>query len=219
MNETDNNVILRWKDELKFCMDLISEVLRSRNIYNKVVEIIQSNPKINYGNRHHSWMKRNYEHATLMALRRLTDHNNRTLSLKRLIDEISKHHELLNRSWFVNMDEYKHLPLDTKNRTFDRMVGEGNDVYPIDEIKKDKKFINKAKSLIKEFINKRIAHHENVEKIEKIPSYDELDEIIDGFEEIIIKYWMLLTGEYHDGLVPHVQYDWLDIFKVPWIEQ
>ena len=58
-----------------------------------------------------------------------------------------------------------------------------------------------------------------MEKIEKIPSYDELDEIIDGFEEIIIKYWMLLTGEYHDGLVPHVQYDWLDIFKVPWIEQ
>jgi hypothetical protein len=67
---------------------------------------------------------------------------------------------------------------------------------------------------IDDYVDQKIAH--NTHKIPLNVTYNDIDNFLEVFEEILKKYLMLFTGVGYIEIAPVYQYDWSSIFHYPW---
>ena len=103
-------------------------------------------------------------------------------------------------------------------RTFDQLSGEGQDIYPQEKIEADLQRLEEIDALHKEFIDRRIAHYDKVNRFGTLPTFQELYDAVDDMEKTVIKYHLLLKAE-TVRLLPITQYDWKVIFRSPWLTE
>jgi AbiU2 len=90
-----------------------------------------------------------------------------------------------------------------------------NDFLPKQQVESDIAALLQATEPIINFRHERIAHFDE-NPSEQLPTYENLDRAIFVLVELLRKYALLITGVSADPF-PTIQYDWLAIFRVPWI--
>lgn len=101
-------------------------------------------------------------------------------------------------------------------RIFDQLSGEGRNTYPKEKIEADQHRLKEIDDLHKEYIDRRIAHYDKVNRVGTLPTIQDLYNAVDDVEKTVIKYHLLLTAQ-TIRLLPYPQYDWKAIFRSPWI--
>jgi AbiU2 len=144
-----------------------------------------------------------YGERQLIALRRLVDTDSRTISLARLLTELSEHPATMTRGRHVELWSIPADPTDVRhewltkdaNESFDPYAdGDGDNVDP-GQVAKDLDAWKSTCQKIKKIVDKRIAHFEAVDDT-AIPTatYDDLDRAIDDVGKFISKYTLLFTA-------------------------
>jgi len=212
----------KWVKWLEIIKSEVSELVWSSSIYSETREIIISNPVVNTGNRFYSWMNRNYVHATLMGIRRQLDTHRDAVSLVNLLTDMKENCNFLTREYHLKQvyllyPSEMHIHVQrVGNKTYDDLAGKAANVFPVDKIEDDLQQLLKIDHLHKNYVDRRIAHYDKRENIETIGTYQDLYDAVVVFEEIVVKYYLLLKAT-TTILLPVPDYDWKDIFKQSWI--
>ncbi len=204
-----------WNGWLDKIYSDIQQLLINRHIFNEVQEIIRSNPQVQIGSVFYDWMGIVYPSAQVMGVRRQLDNRKDSISLIRLLKEIINCPGVLSRERYLSMYEGSEPPADVPNSEFDRYAGRnGQYIDPI-RVGEDLENLKLKAEKIKNFATKRVAHFDHRD-FEDLPTFGELDEVLNYLEELLKKYLLLFRSQGGD-IVPTFLYDWKKIFRYPWI--
>lgn len=206
---------LRWRESIH--KDII-ELLEKRDTFWGIQEIIKSNvySEICKSSRAHvyEYIGHTYVAYITIGIRRQIKVDKDSISFLRLLTEISENPKILSREYYVGL--YRSSPKEFAHRDFDQFCGDSRDHISPDMVKSDIAALKEIVSRVETFADRRIAHHDRREP--DLPRFKDIDESLDKIGEMYKKYHLALTAECMAGLTPVVQYDWTEIFTVPWIK-
>jgi hypothetical protein len=203
-----------FNDKVKSCKELllmqntaITNILEKRAVYERLEEIVKSNPKLHVYNIFWDWYSNNYIDSQVMELTRIMDNDKDSKNLIQLVDSLIGGH-------------------DKDNTFFDRINKLFKSVslplFNINELESDRDDLNEraSASSLKQYRDCKVAHHEPQKWGKLDLNLIKLNEHIDFLHEKILEYELKLNGSgYPDtGLVHQIHDDWESIFRIPWIE-
>ena len=147
------------------------------------------------------------------AVRRLTDNRLDSISLVRLLKEISEDPSVVSRRSFVS--RYQKSMRSSAHQKFDQLAGNpGAPFLAKKNVDKDLKELLTVSARLRKFVNKRLAHLDQKNKLRKLPTFNDLHFIMKTLERIGSKYRFLLTASttQDEPLPPN----WDTIFFEPW---
>ena len=175
----------RWLEE--DLLHQIEDLLLDSHIFDAYRESVQPYVGQTRGGEIAEWIARNYSASACSAIRRLGDEDTRSVSLRRLFEEMKLYSHILTRS---NFDAF----VCEMNRTLDQIAGDGVDKVPVSMIDSDLKSLHKESKRLNSFVNKFIAHSDSDRHKIKQPTYSELDNAIAVIHKLYRKYALLLAG-------------------------
>jgi hypothetical protein len=206
---------IRWlgKPQSGGIWDDIIPMLASRQIWERYMEIVQANPAIQSPANFHQWVRVNYVVAQALAIRRQVDRDKRTVSLRRLMDEIIDRPEVVSRERYLSLYEEAGLG-DIGAKDWERLVGSRDYLDPA-EVEQDVADLVAASGPIRELVNKQIAHRDQ-QALRSDVTFNQLHTVIDMLAELYVKYVRLLSATSTSMKVAMDAWD--EIFRHPWIE-
>jgi len=155
-----------------------------------------------------------FVHSTLMAIRRQLDRSSDAISIRRLLNELHAHPDLIDRGTFVAL--YQVDLKDLGEKDFDRLVGPGRNHPDPAQIELDLAVLDQKGASIGKYATAVIAHYLD-KPTPPAGTFQDLDECIRSIWELTDKYRILLKGIETASPVPTFTYDWKAIFRIPWI--
>jgi hypothetical protein len=195
--------------------DQLVRMLASRQLWDGFQAIVGSSPaEARRPGLFHSWVNTNYVHTQVIAIRRLTDERKGVRSLTRLLDDISRHHEVITRERFLSR-LHPH-DLAEGNEAFDVLAGDGTHVLSPELPRHDLKSIKEQTADVRRLANERIAHFAaSTERFTTPVSYGDLHRAMDLIFKVFNRYYRLIRGV---SLAPVVALGaWESAFRVAWI--
>lgn len=215
---SDDAVFAKWDKWLSTIYDDVQQLLVNRHIVREVQEIIRSNPSIQSDDTFYGTMWLCYATTAVIGIRRQLDTDMDSVSFARLLSEIQNRAEVLSRQRYVALYLGSTVGTDYADEEFDKFAGaRGPHVDPAG-VGNDLLTLNQKGQKVREFTNKRIAHHDKAE-FKNIPTFAEVDECLDYLESLLTKYVALFRAEVLMQVVPDWQYDWKEVFRRPWIDR
>ncbi len=209
---TDNERWEQWRTWLQTILEDVQGALINRTIFQEVRAMIDANPKIQKHSSFYEWMANVYADSGVMAVRRQRDTNARSVSLARLLKDVTGYPHVLSRDRFVAL--YRRELQDVAHREFDREVGQGARHIDRRAVEADLEALRKATVDIERYGTKRIAHLDDAGPT-NVPTFGELEATLELLRALLKKYMLLLLAvSYND---PVWTYDWKAIFREPWI--
>lgn len=212
---TADAIFAKWDGWLSTIDGEIQGLLVNRHIFREVQAIIQANPKIQLASSFYQWMGNTYATAAVIGVRRQLDKDPDSISFARLLGEVAAHPQVLSRERYLAL--YKTMPRDLGDKDFDRLAEPGaahiDPAVPTDELAK----LEGLAARIRKYANKRIAHFDKSD-FKALPTYAKLDDCLDYLEELLKRYLLLFRAQAYATIVPVWQYDWKQVFRMPWIE-
>jgi hypothetical protein len=207
----------RWRDWLgepgeERIWDDIFPMVASRQMWERYIEIVQANPKIQTPGNFHQWARANYVVSQCLAIRRQVDPDTRTASMRRLLYEIALRPEVLSRERYVSL--YAHLDLDLGERDWQSQMGTADHIDPSVPREDLRNLLELAKPVVR-LVNKRIAHRD-LEAFENDLTFERMNECIDLLVDLYAKYALFVTATSTAKTVS--QPAWDSIFRLPWID-
>jgi hypothetical protein len=187
-------------------------------VYTRVGEIVMANPAIQSPGDVHVWLVRNYMESLAIGIRRLVDEDEDSLSLARLLLDISSHNKALTRGSYIHW--FTGDAREAGHEQFDEHAGVGASYLPKEVPQRDFRRVKRAAREVVRITNRLIAHYHvdgRRRRVRSIP-FDEVHAAVHEIEQVFLKYRVLLTAKYSDRLLPTWMYDWTVVFRQPWIE-
>jgi hypothetical protein len=152
------------------------------------------------------------------AIRRQVDSDKRSVSLRRLLEEMRDHPTVLSRVRYRRLSRMAnaHAPRRFVDHGFDRLVGPGQRHVSPKAIGREIRTLETKTDRLKGFVDKRIAHHDR-SRVRRLPTYQELGSAITYLEFLVLRYLALFRAVHRQSLLPPWTYDWKEIFRHPWI--
>lgn len=185
----------------------------SRRTFEEVGKIVRANDKVQEPSHIHDWLSRNYGLASAAAVRRLTDNRSDSISLVRLLKDISKDPSVVSRRSFVS--RYQKSMRSFAHQKFDQLTrNPGAPFLPKKTVDKDLQELLTVSVRLRKFVNKRLAHLDQMNRLRKLPTFKDLHFVMKTLERIGSKYRFLLTASttQDEPLPPN----WDAIFFEPW---
>jgi hypothetical protein len=212
----------QWSEWIEFIETAVTELCVGREVYKEMLDMYRRNPDIQKPSLFYSWMRGLFVTWSVALVGRLVDNTRGTRSFVRLLRNIQKsshrpsraHHVGLYISAMTNFPDAEAAQI--ANREFDRLVGT-EDMLPKKQVETDITTLLEATKPIMNFRHERVAHLD-ANPSEQLPTYEHLDAAIVALVELLRKYSLRIKGLSADPFAT-VQYDWLAIFRVPWIKQ
>lgn len=199
---------------------VVGGALENRFLFIRLKEIVESNPKINKPNIFLDYIKINYVSTLIVAICRQIDEDQGSISLINLLYEIYDNVEKITKIWFAS--QYKTIGIEHGKKDFEENFGNLEYIDPGIVYADIGNLLFYTKE-IKKFRNKRVAHLDRNKKIKFDIDFNALNQSIDLIEEIIEKYYLLLTQSGMNGLLPVNTLDFRDdgsneedIFYIQW---
>lgn len=189
-------------------------LLISGHIFDEVRDIAFSNPATHDPNDFFSWLAQNYATSAALGIRRLMDHDGRSLSIRRFLEDVLGNVDVVTRDRYVAM--YRPERRELAHRRFTALVGGTHKALPPSVVKRDLRSMKRAELRIRTFVNKRLAHLELKTRRRRLPKYGELSQTLQLMESVLLKYQRLLSANAPMTLLPTWQYNWKQVFLVPW---
>jgi len=204
---------LRW---LKVVHDDIQQLLIKRNIFWEVQDIIRTNAALHKPSSFYSYLGDTYVAYVSIGIRRQIKIDNQSISFARLLTELANKPGVLSRKYYVNL--YKGSTLEQfADRDFDRFCGTDKTCISPDMVLVDLDKLTRAALAVEDFTDKRIAHRDKRQP-KAVPRFEQVDLCLDTLDKLYCKYHRVFHASAMSTLMPVYQYDWKQIFTVPWLK-
>jgi hypothetical protein len=207
----------KWIRWLKVVHDDIQQLLIKRDIFWEVQDIIKTNSELRKPSSFYAYLGDTYVTYIAMGIRRQMkdDSRGRSISFVRLLTEIADTPTVLSRKYYVSLykDSADQLPA---NADFDEFCGCDKTCISEKMVTADVRELRRVASVVEDFADKRIAHHDKRQP-KVMPRFEQVDSCLDALDRLYCKYHLAFHAEAMDSLMPVYQYDWKQIFTVPWL--
>ncbi len=204
---------LRW---LKVVHDDIQQLLVKRNIFWEVQDIIKNNNEIHKPSSFYSYLGDTYVAYISIGIRRQVKVDKQSISFARLLTELAETPAVLSRKYYVSL--YKGSTVEHHaDRDFDRFCENDKSCISSNMVLSDLHELNLAASVVEDFADKRIAHHDKRQP-NVLPRFEQVDQCLDILDRVYCKYHGAFHASAMSSLMPVYQYDWKKIFTVPWLK-
>ena len=210
----------KWKCWLVEIGNELGWLLVGREIFYRLKEIVLSNTKIQSPVILHNWIIDNYVAKVTTGIIKITDHHRGTISLYWLIKGIENSPDIITRDYFVS--QWRDDPTKkngTADRTFDMFANVGEQLVDTARLTTDMQRLDKRTRIVKDFRDQWIAHFDEKLKIEREPTFGDLDKALDVIDEVWRDYNLLLTCSCVPRTRKSATGDWEAPLRHPWIEQ
>ena len=205
----------RWHGQIK---DRISgELFFDRFTFREIQRIIADNGNLP-GSHVFDFFARTFVRSQVVAVRAEVDVRDDVVTLGRLLTELRDHPEVMTRqryvapyptgSQWIGDSEFTDTWAGTEGEHLDPAIVHAD----LDGLRSG------ATRLVKHYVNKEVAHHDE-QGAATIPTFADLDDAIDNLGTLLTRYGTLLTGSNLAVVEPVVQYDWQAPFRQPWIKK
>jgi hypothetical protein len=211
----------KWSEWLHSIESAVTELCVGREVYKETLDMYRRNPAIQKPSLFYSWMRGLFVTWSVTLIARLVEDKRRTRSFVSFLRSIQKsshppsreHHVALYITKMTNFSDEEAGRI--ANREFDRLVGKTETSLPKKQVEADVATLLQVTKPIIRFRHERVAHVDESPS-EQLPTYEHLDAGISVLVELLRKYSLLINGVSANPF-PTIQYDWLAIFRVPWI--
>ncbi len=205
---------------VKVCERAVVALLNDRETFRRFADAVNESAAVRQ-----TWfpsiVARWYSQSMLIALRRLADADERTHSLRRLLEEMLAHPEAWSRDAMLQIwaaDDQHKYPLDKLDLllsgTYREFADKSGHMLNTERIRTDRNRLSKELDRVKTVVDKQIAHTErDWEPLEL--TFPELRSAVDVVHEMVKPYIALLTGAGFTDMTPTPQTRWWRIFD-PW---
>jgi hypothetical protein len=149
---------------------------------------------------------------------RLNDHDNRTVSLHNLIKEILQSPEAITRDYFVSEYPQWIQDMGMGDLDFDKFSELGEQHVSTDKLNADIALLDENTALIKNYRDQWIAHWDQNREIDRLPTFNDVEEAIRVIDNIFCKYYLLLKRAGLTTRKPVLQFDWKEPLRYAWID-
>ncbi|MCY3650620.1 MAG: hypothetical protein OXG40_12830 [Acidimicrobiaceae bacterium] len=166
---------------------------------------------------------RMYVESQVMAIRRLSDDDSRTMSFVRFIREIGAYHHLVSRDayvarWVASVDHPSDVARRMANNQYDNFTGcVGDDEISQEKLERDVATLARRSESLRRFADQYVAHFDR-DRREVQATYDDLDSAIDELCQLLKHYHLLLNQGALMSCQPVIQGDWTEPFRQPLAE-
>jgi len=217
----DLELLKKWSEWLRAIRVDVRSLLLSRQIFWEIQKIVRANAKLQeQPGLFNRWLATNYVVAATVGIRRQLDRDPRSVSMVRLLTEVEvtleERPDILSRANFVK--NYHPALREAAERHYDELVGAGEQRVDVAFVRSDlDRFCAAvATETIREFVNKRAAHWDEIADDPKV-KLGEVDTALDVLSGLVDKYSLLLTGS-GGTIEPQLLPGWKGVFTMPWIE-
>lgn len=204
---------IRWFEVIK---KEVTQLLRKRNIFWEVNEIIKNNKKIQQPSSFYNYLGDTYVAYALIGIRRQVKIDNTSISLTRLLSEIINNPEKISRKYYKHF--YKGSLVEFKaDKDFDKYSGKGKNHISKNMVHKDLELLKATAFKCEKYADRRVAHTDK-RKLRVLPLFRDVDKCIDVLDKLCVKYHGIFHAAYMETLMPVYQYNWKEIFRYPWLK-
>ncbi len=204
---------LRW---LKVVQDDIQQLLIKRNIFWEVQDIIKTNAELHKPSSFYSYLGDTYVAYISIGIRRQIKSGRQSISFARLLTEIANTPAVLSRKYYVSLYVDSNVK-QFADRDFNKFCGTDKTCICPDMVLADLAELNRAASVVEDFADRRIAHHDKGQP-KVLPRFEQVDSCLDALDKLYCKYHEVFHASAMSTLMPVYQYDWKEIFTVPWLK-
>ena len=204
---------LRW---LKVGHDDIQQLLIKRNIFGEVQEIIRTNVALHKPSSFYKYLGDTYVAYISIGIRRQIKIDRLSISFARLLTELANTPAVLSRKYYVSLYQGSTVK-QFADRDFDRFCGSDKTCISPDMVLADLGELKRAASVVEDFADKRIAHRDKRQP-KVLPRFKQVDSCLDALDKLYCKYHGVFHASAMSSLMPVCQYDWKQIFTVPWLK-
>jgi HEPN superfamily AbiU2-like protein len=211
---------LRLIEWLEVITKDVQDLLLDQFIFREFQNIVKQNPQFARSpGLFTQWMASGYAQATAVGIRRHAKESKNSISLMRFLTEVKDNPELITRQNYIKLYQDKGAYIHMGQNDFDSVAGAGNDRLPISLIEQQIDDLQKAVHTVERYVDKRIAHYDIKAPVGPTPTFGDLSDALATMEKLLILYLRLLTGKAWLGLLPTIQFEWMSIFRFPWVTQ
>lgn len=212
----------RLKEWLSIVYANVTEAVVNQYVFWEVQDIIRANRQLqNTSTIFYDWMGSTFVHSTALAVRRQLDTDKNCVSLHRLLLELKEFPDLISRDYHLslyNRPEFSAEFADHQaNYTYDQHVGKNATVLDINTIQQEIDSLKTASGSLHHYADRIIAHYDKRGLEQRTPKFDDISECLTVLERLVLRYILLFNGAWQDSLLPTFQYDWKQVFRIPWI--
>jgi len=183
----------RWQKWFPLLTNYVSDLYHRMEIYKDLVEVVKANTETLKPPVLYNWLRDNYVVAESMAIRRLLDVEERSVSLGRLLREIELRPELVTKLRYRELMREKMSQQDA-DASFDRIMG-GPAVQIASAIATaDIARLEAAEENIRKLVNKRFAHAAPFTQVAQFDVFEEIEHAIEELDQVVVKYDSLIYG-------------------------
>lgn len=210
----------RWLPRLK---DDISDLYHGLQIYKDLIEIVKANPETLKPPVFFNWAENNFLAIFCVGIRRLSDKDPRSISLRRLLQEMLWRPDVVSRRSYVMLQNRRGIRASHYRgilnpfKAFDEVAIKDKSRISAMLVRKDLASLKKAEVRIRRLVSKRIAHNAPLNQIRKFPKKQQIEEALELFDRLLAKYNTLLTGEGFSTFYATPQYEWRTVLQKPWM--
>lgn len=154
----------------------------------------------------------------VLGISRLADKRKDVISFVRLMKDLEENPQVLSGRRYIGLYASHPLLRESANCTFDRFAVAGAmHVNPKIFAKQKNRLVRLARHITK-YRHKRIAHRAD-RSLRRLPTFEEVNACLDYLEYLLKDYVMLLEATGLTQVLPVWQYDWKQIFRIPWITE
>lgn len=203
---------LRWFDTIQ---SDIQQLLIHRDIFWEVQKIVRSNPKIQKPTSFYHYLGQTYIAYIAIGIRRQVKIHKDSISFAGLLSEMIETPSAVSRAYYKSLYQGSNVE-EMADSDFDQFAGNNSNHISPDLVRDDLEVLKFIARRIEAFADKHIAHHD-IKKPRELPTFNDADECLDTFDRLAVKYYQLFHGVAMSTLMPTYQYDWMEIFRVPWL--
>jgi hypothetical protein len=215
----------RWCEMMDHVQNALSHLLWQREEIHRVGRMIEANPRLKASPKPFlSDVLLWYTTFAVMAVRRQSDCDDDVVSLRRILHEIGQHPECINREMIIGMfgSHDPRYPADIEQFLIESMWKDFaalDDSFDTSKLAADVAQLDHISWAITRLANKTMAHATRQGlAMTSMPTFKELDDCIDAYDQIAVKYVRLILGASTAGgsLAATEQFDWYEEFRFPW---
>ena len=226
---TDEQLLEKLREWIERIRGEVTKLFFLNYIFWEIQDIIRNNPALEERKNYiYEWMGDAFVYSAAMFVRRQVDVRRDSLSMLKLLRELSRNPMLIHRENFLDRTTLRRTVLARINarhtmeaeRIFDELVGSGKSHLEKALIQRDIEGLIEKSRRFEEFANHYVAHHSLNEMPSDKPTFSDLNSYIDFVVGLLEKYYLLITGNRMPTLDKDESFDpdWKNIFTFAWIE-
>ncbi len=207
----------KWRGWLKKIGNDLGDLLTSNEVFKELGRIVEDNKNIQSPALLHDLIFTNFAHSVAIGIRRLNDQDKRSISLYRLIMDISEHRDVITRKYYISTYRKWMRQNGIADRDFDLFANKNDEVLSAYKLKRDWRKLKNDSDRIKKFVDKWVAHSDLKQRRYKIPTFKDVDNVLNDIDQLFCKYYLLLKRGGLDTCKPILQFDWRKPLRYAWL--